>query len=196
MAAISEAKRRKAFQLRVQGKTITDAAREAGISRCTLRRLETGWIDKRGVRHRGWKHDLDAARDQARAGEAQGGFSVKEARIKAYEELAEQAIEIVRSQFPTIRMKNATDAKALLSEIRELGRLIATEKGEHAGPAKIVAVRASLTSDEMQRRFVEAMAVEVEEISPPAQQHAGAEPPAPRGIDEAQDHDDRDEDDE
>ena len=61
---------------------------------------------------------LQIAMGQAQKFEEECGLAVKKERIAAYERLAKQAIELIEKQFSTIRMKNASDAKALLSEVQ------------------------------------------------------------------------------
>ncbi len=61
--------------------------------------------------------------------------------------------------FPNIQAKTAADVKALLSEVRELCRLIAEEKGEFKpNPQTVVAVKTDITMNELSERYVNAHA--------------------------------------
>jgi len=165
---IHPAKKKKAFRLRLQGLTMAEVARQCQISSTTIQKLENGWTDQKGVRHPGWKDDIDRLRREDELAERESGFALKEERIKAYERLAQQAIELIEKQFPNIKMKNASDAKALLSEVRELGRLISIERGEYRpGGTPVVAVKADITMGELRERYEDARAVKVIEAEPP-----------------------------
>ena len=185
MAGVHPQKRMKAFRLRLEHKSMAEVARECGLSQPMVRKLEQGYIDRKGVKHSGWKDELERLWKEEERAELDSGLALKKERVKAYERLARQAIEIVEKQFPTIKMKNAADAKALLSEIRELCRLIAIEKGEYRpGGGSVVAVKADLMLTELHERYVAAQRLEVEEIPPPEQASTDAGPPA---LDEPQD---------
>jgi transcriptional regulator with XRE-family HTH domain len=169
---IHPAKKKKAFRLRLEGLTMAEVARQCGISSTTIQKLENGWTDEKGVRHPGWKDDIERLRREDEQAERESGLALKEERIKAYERLAKQAIDLIEKQFPNIKMKNASDAKALISEVRELGRLISIEKGEYRpGKVSLTAVKADITVAELERRYEEAQAREVEEIEPPREAH-------------------------
>ena len=65
--------------------------------------------------------------------------------------------------FPNIQAKTAADVKALLSEVRELCRLIAEEKGEFKpNPQTVVAVKTDITLNELSERYVNANAPDQE----------------------------------
>jgi len=127
MAGIHPKKRDKAFRLRLQHKSFREIATETGVCERTISRWENGWIDARGRKYPGWKGELERVFRENAGQELQYGLLVKEERIRTYEELARLAVAKVKEIFPHIRGKSAMDAKALLSEIRELCRLIATE---------------------------------------------------------------------
>ena len=178
MPSISAAKRKKAFRLRLKHLPLDQVASESGLSVRTVRKLENGWTDGKGVKHPGWRQKLNELWKEEERAELECGLSLKKERVKVYEKLANQAIEIVEKQFPSIKMKNASDAKALLSEIRELCRLIAIEKGEYRpGTGTIVAVKTDITLAELQERYTAAQQVEVEDIPPPEDARADASPP-------------------
>ena len=172
MAEVSSAKRKKAFRMRLQRKSMAAIARELHISRVTLGNLERGWVDKKGARHKGWREELERLQKEGESAELECGLALKEERIKAYERLARQAIETVEKSFPNIRAKNASDVKALLSEVRELCRLIAIEKGEyHPGGGTLVAVKNEITLADVQEAYAVAQEVKVAEIPPPREAH-------------------------
>jgi transposase-like protein len=152
-------KREKAFRLRVERKTLAEISREVGVSTKTLSRWERGWIDAKGRRHPGWKPELEKAWRELAETELQYGLMLKEERLKTYEELARLAVAKIKEMFPHIRAKTASDAKALLSEVRELMRLIAEEKGEfRPAPQTLVAVKTDITLNELSERYREAHA--------------------------------------
>jgi len=146
--------REKAFRLRLENKSFRQIAEETGTCARTVSRWENGWVDKKGRKHPGWKGEMDRVFHENASQELQYGLLVKEERIKTYEELARLAVAKVKQIFPQIRGKTALDAKALLSEIRELCRLIAAEKGElHSGPQTVIAVKTDITLNELQDRY-------------------------------------------
>jgi hypothetical protein len=147
-------KREKAFRLRLERKTFAEISREVGVSEKTLSRWEHGSVDAAGRKHPGWKPELEKAWRELSQTELQYGLMLKEERLKTYEELAQLTVAKVKEMFPNIRAKTASDAKALLSEIRELMRLIAEEKGEfRPGPRTLVAVKADITLNEISERY-------------------------------------------
>lgn len=188
MAAIHPKKREKAFRLRLEQKSLRGIAQATGVSEKTLSRWENGWVDANGRKHPGWKGELERAfRDKAER-ELQFGLLIKEERLRTYEELARLAVAKVKQIFPQIRGKSALDAKALLSEIRELCRLIATEKGEvRSGPHTVIAVKTDITLSELQERYRSAYA----DREPRDAQPGGVEPLAgdDRGVPPGSDRD-------
>ncbi|MDI6792584.1 MAG: hypothetical protein QME81_06930, partial [bacterium] len=86
--------------------------------------------------------------------ELKSGLMLKKERLKAYDKLARMAIDKLEEQFPEITAKFASDAKALLSEVRELCKLIATEKGElPPGRQTLIAVKTDVSLSELQERY-------------------------------------------
>lgn len=147
-------KREKAFRLRLERKTIAEISREVGVSERTVSRWENGWVDARGRKTPGWKPELEKAWRELADTELQYGLMLKEERLKTYEELARLAVAKIKEMFPHIRAKTAADAKALMSEVRELMRLIAEEKGEYKPrPHTLVAVKTDITLNEISERY-------------------------------------------
>jgi len=177
MASVPAWKKKKAFRMRLENKPIVEVVRECHIARRTLQKLENGWTDARGVYRPGWKDDIDRLRREDELAELESGFALKEERIKAYERLAKQAVELIEKQFPNIKMKNASDAKALMSEVRELGRLIAIERGEYqTGNVSVTAIKADITMADRRQRYENAQEVKVIEAEPPKEgKHVGSD---------------------
>lgn len=147
-------KREKAFRLRLERKTIAEISREVGVSERTVSRWENGWVDAKGRKTPGWKPELEKAWRELSETELQYGLMLKEERLKTYEELARLAVAKIKEMFPHIRAKTAADAKALMSEVRELMRLIAEEKGEYKPrPHTLVAVKTDITLNEVSERY-------------------------------------------
>jgi len=147
-------KREKAFRLRVERKTFAEIARELNVAARTVSRWENGWLDAHGRKQAGWKPALDDAWRKLTKSELTYGLMLKEERLKTYEELACLAVAKVKEMFPNIQAKTASDMKALLSEIRELGRLIADERGEgKSNPKALIAVKADITLGEISERY-------------------------------------------
>jgi len=183
---VPEWKRQKAFLMRLARKPMSAVARECHMSATTVHLLEKGWTDKAGVFHPGWQDDLEKRWLAENEGEHEQGLALKKRRIDAYERLAMQAIELVEKQFPNITMKSASDAKALLSEIRELCRLISIERGEYRpGTGPVIAVKADITMKELESRYEAARQIEVEEIPPPENSDKDGADPALEGPPDA-----------
>ena len=109
-------------------------------------------------------------RREQETAELECGMQLKQDRIRTYERLAKQVIELIEKQFPNITMKNATDAKALLSEVRELGKLISIERGEYRpGGDEALGTRADVPREDLRRRYLEAKQVRVIEATPPCE---------------------------
>lgn len=178
--------REKAFRLRLQNKSFRQIAGELGICARTVSRWESGWTDKKGRRHAGWKGEIERSFQESASRELQQGLMAKEARLQTYEELARMAVAKVKQMFPQIRGKSALDAKALLSEIRELCKLIATERGDmKSGPQTVVAVKTDITLNELQDRYRSAHADREQGTAQPGgnQPLAGDDPGVPGGTD-------------
>ncbi len=166
-------KREKAFRLRLERKTFAEISREVGVSDKTLSRWEHGWLDAGGRKHPGWKPELEKAWRELSETELQYGLMLKEERLKTYEELARLAVAKIKEMFPSIRAKTASDAKALMSEVRELMRLIAEEQGDYKPrPHTLIAVKTDITLNEISERYRNAHA-DRDEGKPDA---GGAEP--------------------
>jgi len=147
-------KREKALRLRLERKTFAEISREVSVSDKTLSRWEKGWVDAAGRKHPGWKPELEKAWRGLAETELQYGLMLKEERLKTYEELARLAVAKIKEMFPSIRAKTAADAKALMSEVRELMRLIAEEKGDYKPrPHTLVAVKTDITLNEISERY-------------------------------------------
>ena len=160
--------RERAFVMRVERKSFADISRALEVSPKTISRWEQGWTTASGRSHTGWKPRLEQSWKELAEAELKYGLMVKEERIKAYEELARMAINRVKEMFPTIKAKTAVDAKALLSEIRELLRLIAKEKGElGSAPSTVVAVQTDISLGELQARYTAAKVIEAKEVPSP-----------------------------
>jgi DNA anti-recombination protein RmuC len=124
-------KREKAFRLRLERTSLANIAKELKISTNTVSKWENGWTDKSGRRHKGWKEELERLWQEQEEQALQSGLMLKKERLKTYDKLARMVIEKIEDQFPEIVAKSSADVKALLSEVRELCRLIAVEKGEY-----------------------------------------------------------------
>jgi transcriptional regulator with XRE-family HTH domain len=159
-------KKRKAFQMRIARHTLTDIAKKLKVAKNTLSKWESGYIDAKGRRYRGWKEELQRLWQEQDDEDLKCGLMVKKERLKAYDKLARMAIEKVEKQFPSIKAKTPADAKALLSEIRELCRLIAVEKGEYpasGGNQTLIAVKTDISLSELQKRYKNAQGNSEEE---------------------------------
>jgi len=147
-------KREKAFRLRLERMSLANIARELSISVNTVSKWENGWTDKRGRRHKGWKEELERLWQEEEEKVLQTGLMLKKERLETYDKLARMVIEKIETQFPEITAKTPADVKALLSEVRELCRLIAIEKGEYSpGSQTIVAVKTDISLSELQERY-------------------------------------------
>ena len=146
--------------MRLQGMTFKAIATELKVSANTISRWEKGWVDRRGRKHRGWLAELEKMKEESEKDEYLAGLALKRERLKAYDELAQLAIEKIKASFPNITAKTPSDVKALLSEVRELGRLIAMEQGSlYSGSRTVVAVKNDITIEELSQRYRDASAV-------------------------------------
>ena len=170
MPALDPKKRRQAFRLRLQRKSFAEISRTLHMAPTTIRRLECGWVDKKGVRHRGWREDVERLWDEERKAELECGLALKEERVKALKRIAQQAIDKVETQFPAVTMASPSDWKTLVSEIRELISLLSDEVGGRRGadrtvlPGRGVITRTQITLEEIQEAYEEAHAVEAEVV--------------------------------
>ena len=134
MARVPLAKKKRAFRMRVEGCSMAEISRTVGIHRRTLRLMEIGWTDARGVRHKGWAADVERHREEIARAELECGLELKRVRVRTYERLARRALRAIERGFPNLTLESARDAKAVLSEIRELCKLIRKELGQE-GPS-------------------------------------------------------------
>jgi len=147
-------KREKAFRLRLERMSLANIARELRIGTTTVSKWENGWTDKSGRRHKGWKEELERLWQEEEEKALQTGLMLKKERLQTYDKLARMVIEKIEEQFPEIVAKSSADIKALLSEVRELCRLIAIEKGEYpSGNQTVLAVKTDISLSELQERF-------------------------------------------
>jgi len=167
MRKIHPKKRQKAFRMRVEGHNIAEIARECHLDKETIQRLENGYIDKRGVRHRGWKEELEKLQAEQERSELECGLALKEERIKVYKQLAEEAAQKIRSQFPGIVMKNPSDYKSLMSEFRELCRLLGQEVGARPEGQARAGVRTDIALEDVEDAYAESEEAEDDEVTPP-----------------------------
>ena len=155
--------REKAFAMRVERKSFADIARELGIASRTVSRWENGYTDSYGHRHAGWKPRLETEWKKLTEAKLQHDLMQMEECLKAIERMSLMIYNRLKDFLPTVKLKNAADAKALLSEFRELIRLAALKKGEFMkSPDNLVAVRADITLSELQERYAEVKAREAE----------------------------------
>ena len=175
MSKTDSRKRKKAFRMRLEGKSYAEIGRTLHMTPRTIRHLENGWTDAKGVRHRGWKQEFERLRAEEERAELGTGLALKAERLKMLKDLVRQAKECFDEKFPNITMKNASDAKAILSELRELSRLIALEVGDlpsgGGGGGTAIAVKTDVTINELQQRYEAAQAVAVDEVPPPEEAH-------------------------
>jgi len=167
MRTVHPKKRQKAFRMRVEGHSIAEVARECHLDPQTVKRLEDGYIDRRGVRHRGWKEELEKLRAEQERSELECGLALKEERIKVYKQLAEEAAQKIRSQFPGIVMKNPSDYKSLMSEFRELCRLLGQEVGARPEGEARGGVKTDVALEEIEEAYAESEEAEDDEVTPP-----------------------------
>jgi len=151
-------KREKAFKLRLERKTLAEISREVGVSTKTLSRWENGWIDAKGNKRPGWKPELEKAWREITESELGYGLMLKEERLKTYEELARMAVAKIKEMFPGITGKTPADVKALLSEVRELCKLISIESGQYKpeGSTTVIGIKQDISLGELTKRYQEA----------------------------------------
>jgi hypothetical protein len=168
MPALDLKKMEQAFSLRLQGKSFAEIARTLHMAPRTLRKLEHGWVDKKGVHHPGWRADLERVRGGERKAEVECGLALREERVKAFKRLAQLAIEKVEAQFSAIAIETVADWKMLASEIRELIGLLAEEVDGRRGAGKAVrsgwatSPRTHITLEDIQEAYEESRAREAE----------------------------------
>ena len=82
MPSISAAKRKKAFRLRLKHLPLDQVASESALSIRTVRKLENGWTDRKGVKHPGWRQKLDELWKEEERAELECGHALKKERVK------------------------------------------------------------------------------------------------------------------
>ena len=166
MPALDQKKKRRALKLRLRKKSFAEISRTLHMAPATLSNLEYGWIDKQGVRHRGWRHEIEKRWDEDDKAEIECGLALREERGRTLKRLTQKAIGKIESQFPAVTMASPSDWKTLVSEIRELIRLLSEEVDIRRGGGKAVATRMLRTLEEIREAYAQARAVEVEEAGP------------------------------
>ena len=147
-------KRQEAFRKRLAGSSFVKIANELKINPNTISKWEKGWIDSKGKKHRGWKEELARLRQEQEEQELKCGLMLKKERLKTYDKLARMVIKKIENQFSEVTTKTPSDVKALLSEVRELCRLMALEKGELPhGSQTMIAVKTDISLPELQSRY-------------------------------------------
>ena len=154
---VDSAKLEKARQLRMEGKSIREAAKSAGISPTTLRKYERGWIDADGEVHGAWSADVgkaELARVAAAADASKTAAALldRNERIRLHAEMASLMIDKVREYVPALKLKNAREAKQLMAEARELAKVIAHEQSGGDEDAS-QGVKHGVTLEEMQAHY-------------------------------------------
>jgi len=154
---IDSAKLEKARKLRLEGKSVREAAKLAGISPTTLRKHERGWIDGKGEIHGGWagdraKADLARVASAAKASKTAAALLERGERVKLHAEMASMLIDKVREFVPVLKLKNAREAKQLMAEARELSKVIAQEQGS-PGEELPPGVKRVVTLEDMQAHY-------------------------------------------
>ena len=154
---IDDAKLEKARKLRLEGKSVREAAKLAGISPTTLRKHERGWIDGKGEIHGGWagdraKADLARVASAAKASKTAAALLDRSERIKLHAEMASILIDKVREFIPVLKLKNAQEAKQLMGEARELSKLIAQDQAS-AGEELPPGVKREVTLEDIQAHY-------------------------------------------
>ena len=149
--------------MRLEQKSFAEISRALGISAKTISRWENGYRDSAGHWHAGWRPRLEERWKEMIEADLQYGLMKKEERLKAMEKTARLLINRANALLPSVKVKNAADIKLLVSEARELLKLIKVELGEATkGPDTLVAVKADITLNELRERFAQARADEAE----------------------------------
>jgi len=153
--------------LRVEQKSFSEIGRALNVSPKTISRWENGWTDKKGRKHAGWLSRLEQTWQEIAKADLGQTLMLRNERLKTCEELARMILNRVKGLIPSVKVKTAKDVKALLSEARELLRLIAHERGESMkAPHTLVAVKADISLDELQERYAAAKARRAEYATP------------------------------
>ena len=182
---VSKEKLEKARKLRLEGKSMRETAKLVGISPTTLRKYERGWIDGKGEIHGGWasdkaKADLARVASAAKASKTAAALLEKNERVKLHAEMASLLIEKVREFVPVLKLKNAREAKQLVSEVRELSKAIAQDQasvGEELPPG----VKQVVTLEDMKAHYERTRDITPSYIEPPEDPDAVPEAPPEAG---------------
>ena len=153
----NKAKYREAFRLRLAQKSCIDVAKAVSISPTTLNHWENGWVDTKGRQHPGWKEKLIQLWKEQEQAELNSGLLLKKTRLMTYDKLARMVVAKIEEKFPNLKAKSASDFKALISEVRELCRLIAVEKGEYpsGGSQTVIGIKNDITLPDLQKRYID-----------------------------------------
>jgi hypothetical protein len=183
---VDSAKLGKARQLRMEGRSIREAAKSAGISPTTLRKYERGWIDADGEVHGAWSADVgkaELARVAAAADASKTAAALldRNERIRLHAEMASLMIDKVREYVPALKLKNAREAKQLMSEARELSKIIAQDQ---AGPGKELppGVKQVVTLEDMKAHYARTRDITPSYIEPPEDPDAVPGLPGPSSV--------------
>jgi len=180
MPTLDPKKSKQAYRLRLQRISIAEISRRLHMAPATIRKLEHGWVDKKGVRHRGWREEIERRWDSENRDEIESGLALREEQVKALKRLAQQAIDKIEDQFPAITMKTPTDWKTLVSEIRELIRMLSEEVGRKRGGVRTTTLRSEITLEEVREAYAEAHVVDADDVQDVAE--AGLAELAPPGV--------------
>ena len=157
MKSETQQKKEQALMMRVGGTSYAKIAKALKVSEGTLVKWEHGWFDAKGIKHAGWREELIRLQRQREAEELERGLMAKQTRIKGYEKYARKIAERIDKMLPELKGKRSSDFKALMSEYRELCRMIGVEKGEvPCGHQTSVAVKTDITLSELRERYINA----------------------------------------
>ena len=166
MPALDQKKKRKALKLRLRKKSFAEISRTLHMAPATLRNLEYGWIDKQGVQHRGWRNEIEKRWDEDDKAEIECALALKEERGRTLKRLTQKAIGKMETRSPAVTMASPSDWKTLVSEIRELIRLLSDEVDIRRGGGKAVATRMPRTLEKIRETYAQERAVEIKEAGP------------------------------
>ena len=97
MPALDPKKKKAAFRLRLQRKSFSEISRQLHMAPATVRKLEYGWVDKKGVRHPGWREKIERHWDEDENTELECGLALKEERVKALSASAQRTSACARA---------------------------------------------------------------------------------------------------
>jgi hypothetical protein len=166
MPALDQKKKRRALELRLRKKSFAEISRTLHMAPATLRNLEYGWIDRQGVQHCGWRHEIEKRWDEDDKAEIECGLALKEDRERTLKRLTQMAISKMESQFPAVTMASPLNWKTLVSEIQELIRLLSDEVDIRRDGSKGIASRMLTTLEDIRETYAQTLALEIEEAGP------------------------------